>query len=179
MKATTFWWNQGELQCFITKRDILEMSRRYGRLIIASLNTLALALSAYVCGLLYISFTNVVCIHSIRSRFCMLVSVLLLLSGTSLAIGSRVTEFSFCLFLRPTLMRLVPLCASPFLSPGLPSSTSDCKPLPRCPSCCFSSFFSDRHSVSLHTTSDILCSTVRRQVSSTSFPSPSVAVCNV
>jgi len=51
------------------------MSLRYGRLILASLNTLALALSAYVYGLFYISFTNVVYIHSIRSRFWMLVTV--------------------------------------------------------------------------------------------------------
>jgi hypothetical protein len=51
------------------------MSLRYGRLILASLSTVALALSVYVCGLLYISFTNVVCIHSIRSRFWMLVTV--------------------------------------------------------------------------------------------------------
>jgi hypothetical protein len=51
------------------------MSLRYGRLILASLSTVALALSVCVCGLLYISFTNVVCIHSIRSRFWMLVTV--------------------------------------------------------------------------------------------------------
>jgi hypothetical protein len=73
-------------------------------------------------------------------------------------------------------MWLVPICASPFLSHGLPSSTSDCKTLPRCPSCCFSSFSSVRHSVSHHTTCSILRSTVRRQVWSTSFPFPWVAI---
>ena len=130
------------------------MTLRSGRLILASLNytgigTFCLCLRTFF----YISFTNVVCIHSICSRFWMPVtSVLLLLSGTGLSIGSTVTEFSFCLFLRPTLMQLVPICATPFLSHGLHISISDCKPLPRCPSCCFSSYFSVRHSVSLHTT---------------------------
>jgi len=71
----TFWWNQGKLQCFITRRAILEMSLRYGRLILASLSTLALVLSACLPTFFYIGFTNVVCIHSIRSRFWMLATV--------------------------------------------------------------------------------------------------------
>lgn len=174
MRATTFCWKQGELLCFITTRAILEMSLRYGRLILTSLNTLALALSAYVCGL-FLRWFYECCVYPLQSLQVLDArdSVLLLLSGMGLTTGSTVTEFSVCLFLRPTLMRLVPICASPFLSHGLPSSTSDCKSLPRCPLCCFS-FQRSSLCLSIHTCS-ILRSTARRQVWST-LPWP-VRIC--
>jgi hypothetical protein len=95
-------------------------------------------------------------------------TILLLLSWTCLPIGSPVAPSSFCLFLRPTLKKRVPTCAGPFLLHGLPITTWDCEPLPRCPSCWFSFLF-HHSSLSHHTTCSIIRSIFRWQVWSTIF----------
>lgn len=46
MMATVSWWNQGQLQCFITMWTILEILLQSGRLVLASLNTQVWLLSA-------------------------------------------------------------------------------------------------------------------------------------
>jgi hypothetical protein len=79
---------------------------------------------------IYVAFTNAVCSHSIRSSFWLFVTfVLLLLSWTRLPIVSLVAQFSFCLFVSPTSMQRVSICAGPFLPHGLPISTWHCEPV--------------------------------------------------
>jgi hypothetical protein len=149
---------------------------RNGRLILASLNTVTLALSAYVCGLLYISFTNVVCIHSICYRFWMPVTV------SSCYCLERVWPSGLQPPSSPLAYSYVPhwcgLCPSALAhscrmaSPVPLQTASHCHDVLRVACLLFSAFVN----VSLQTTCSILRSTVRRQVWSTSFPSPWVAM---
>lgn len=61
---------------------------------------------------------------------------------------SAAAQFSFCLFLRPTLMQPVPIRAGQFLPHCLRISMWDCEPLTRYPKCWFFSLF--QHSSPCH-----------------------------
>jgi hypothetical protein len=182
MRTKSTWWDQGEVECIVTRwatsRDVAltfgtsnKISLCSGRLALTPLDTLVQPLSAYVCCVCNTGFTNVVCIYVFSLQF--------LFVGDHCPSAALLKVTAYRIFGPPVL--LLPILTSHITVGGAHLLWSI--PATRPPhfhlilwATLMMSFvlFLFRISVfvtlSLHTACNILCSTIRWQFWSSFFP---------